>query len=390
MTLSYRYLVLMPMMLQAAYWGILKVALPILPSLPKIFDTSDHALQLIVALSFILSGLSPLFWGPLIDSMKFRRFILLSIMVGIALLIVTSTASDIYIFGVFYILGCIVACALTLCARSFPFIYFKDEDQIKKSMSLLIFGGYTGAFLSPYISGWVSAAFGWRYAFSVIVVWMFLIFLMVRMLKEDDPVGDKRHFLSNIKNMFQHFKRLSFRKSLLLFAVVNAIGQSYIISIPFWLSRVHDIPPQNIANYLFPLLLPGMVLPFFSAYLSRRFFDKFLMCVYIFIFMAAGVLCFVLYLITNVPLWAWVIPGVLVNITCVGIFPILSFNMFQNIKQNISAASGLVSLVCYTAGGIGMYISIYIGLDTFYLEGAFILLMGAVFYFVMRTMFLSR
>ena len=390
MKLSYRYLILMPMMFQAAYWGMMKVALPILPSLPKTFDTSDHTLQLIVALSFILSGLSPIFWGPLIDSMKFRRFILFSVIISIVILIMTSTANDIYTFGVFYILGSTVVCALTVCARSFPFIYLKGEERIKKSMALLIFGGYTGAFLAPYFSGWLSAAFGWRYAFSVIVVWLLLIFLMVWMLKEDESVGEKRHFLSNIKNMFQHFKSRSFRKNLLMFGAVNALSQSYVISIPFWLARVHDIPPQDVANYLLPMLLPGMILPFFSAYLLRRFSDTFLMYVYFFIFMVAGVLCFVLYLMVNVPIWVWVIPGVLVNLTGVGIYPVISFNMFKEVKENISAASGLVSLVSYMAGGIGMYISIYIGLDTFYLEGVFILLIGAVFYFAMRTMSLRR
>ena len=55
MQLSYRYLIFIPMLLQASYWGMMKVALPILPSLPEIFNTSDHTVQMIVSLSFILS-----------------------------------------------------------------------------------------------------------------------------------------------------------------------------------------------------------------------------------------------------------------------------------------------------------------------------------------------
>ncbi|MFT6835776.1 MAG: MFS family permease [Francisellaceae bacterium] len=385
MQLSYRYLIFIPMLLQASYWGMMKVALPILPSLPEIFNTSDHTVQMIVSLSFILSGLSPLFWGPLIDAMKFKKFIVLVVLFSIVTLFITASAKNIYIFGFFYISVCMLVCALSVCARSFPFIYLEEGEKRRKSISLLIFGGYTGAFLTPYFSGWVSAEFGWRYVFGVISVLLLLIFSISLMLKDKENYGENRHFISNIKNMFQHFKIPSFRNGLIVSGSVSILGQSYLISIPFWLSRVHQVPSQDVANYLLPMLLPGMILPFFFPYIMRKFSDKFLMHGCLFILITAGFLCFILYLINDIPLWAWVIPGVLLNITAVGIFPILSINMFRDITKNISAASGFTSLVAYLSGGIGMYISIYISLDTFYLECIFILLMSLIFYLCIRS-----
>ncbi|MCP3680495.1 MAG: hypothetical protein GY782_09710 [Gammaproteobacteria bacterium] len=73
------------------------------------------------------------------------------------------------------------------------------------------------------------------------------------------------------------------------------------------------------------------------------------------------------------------------TIGTVGLFPIISFNALGAIEKQHNAASSLFSIMVYFAGGVGIYLTSFINVDRFYLEGAFILIMALLMiFFFMR------
>ncbi|MCP4473732.1 MAG: hypothetical protein GY821_04035 [Gammaproteobacteria bacterium] len=136
MALKKSSLVYFPMLIIAAYWGVFKVALPILPILSTAFHSPEHSFQYILSLAFILSGLSPIIWGAIIDSIRIRAFIITATISSIIFLLLVACSTNIILFGIFYIMGCIMINGLLGCARMLPFLYLKEEVYMKRALSL--------------------------------------------------------------------------------------------------------------------------------------------------------------------------------------------------------------------------------------------------------------
>lgn len=365
-------------MLQAIYWGMMKVALPVLPQLHKIFNVSEHQVHSVVSLSFILAGLSAVLWGAIIDRLKLKTFILSTVFLLILSLIITTLTNYFWIFALFYILSCLIATSYSVYSRSFPLLYFKNELLIKKSLSWRLIGGFSAAFLAPFIGGLISDHYGWHYTFIVIILWVLFIQIFVHFAIKDIPLLESHDsFISSIKQTLLHLKNRNFRRFLIILGCGNAISQSYIISIPFWLDKAYHIPIGNVAFYLFPLLFPGVVIPLISVHVMHRLEDKKIILFYFGLFILSGVLATCLGLIRlPLPAWIWVIPGVFANISMVGLGPRLAYYSLLNVTTNRNLASGLLSTFSYLFGGCGMYITLFIKLKTFYWEGGFIFSMA--------------
>lgn len=88
------------MILMSCYWVIIKAGLPFVDDMSHFFNVSHQSIQQILSLSLIISSISPLISGPLIDHVGLKRFaiyasILSFIITGIMLL--TANIYNIYI-----------------------------------------------------------------------------------------------------------------------------------------------------------------------------------------------------------------------------------------------------------------------------------------------------
>ncbi|ODN41820.1 hypothetical protein BGC07_01040 [Piscirickettsia litoralis] len=366
----------------------MKVALPVLPDLLKAFDTSGMVIHQLISLSFILSGLSSLIWGVVIDRLEMKRFLVYITAIGIIVLSSVALASNIWFWGITYIISSVIVGGFLVCSRSFVMLYLQDDLQIKKSLSMLMVGGYSSAFLTPFISGWLGAWIGWNYAFLVIPAWLIvLFFIFIQLQGQPDHQHKTKTFLDNTKQMWGHLKNKRFRTCLLIIGGFASVAQSYYIAIAFWLLPAYHVSIQYIAFYLLPILLPGMVMPFFHTAVHKRFSESKLITFYVSLFILAGVLSFVFMLVPNPSSWLWVIPGVLASIAIVGVLPIISFHALQSVKGHYSAASGLISIASYSSGGIGIYLTSFITLESFYREGLFILIIAACMIALIRSLY---
>lgn len=372
------YILFFPMMLQMGYWGMLKVALPILPHLDKIFNTSVVYITLMLALSFMLSGLSAIVWGPLLEHQTIKRVAFTVMCFGIITLTIVSLTQTFWIFFLFYIASCILISSLSVYSRAFPMLYLTDPEIIKKSILFRLCGGYTAAFFAPLLGGFIGEYYGWRYLFLVIIVWLILLYCLARRIGNVSCPGKKTGFILNIKQMREHLKNRNFVFYLIILSCGNAVTQSYVVSTPFWLETTYHIPVHEIAFYLFPLLFTGMRLPFLPSYIARKVSERNRTILYMTLFISGGLMPFILMQLVDAPAWVWVVPGVLAAMGVVGMSPYLSYHAMKQLDTSFNSASSLLSICSYLAGGIAMSMTLHITIPNFYMEGVFILCLATI------------
>ncbi|WP_298773615.1 MFS transporter [uncultured Shewanella sp.] len=372
-----------PMCLLLSYWGYMKVALPVIPDLLNSFQTTQSLLHQFISLAFILSGLSSVFWGVLIDRIEIKRFLISLTIISIVILSSIAISTNAWFWGISYIVSAILMGGLIVCSRSFVMIYLTEEADIKKALTMPMIAGFSAAFFMPYLSGWLANYLGWNYAFLIIPFWLIVLLILLTKLPPSTQSVDKNMGIKdNINAMINHLKNKNFLFSILGIACISSISQSYYIAIIFWLMSHYTIAIQNLALYLFPLLFPGMIIPLFIQRIYHKISEKHMITLYIALLIIAALIAITISLNFNITKqansWLWVIPGVLCSISMVCLIPILSFRALNTVKDHYNSASGLLTIAVYSAGGVGIYITSLITLNHFYLEGVFILITTAL------------
>ncbi|WP_299008878.1 MFS transporter [uncultured Shewanella sp.] len=372
-----------PMCLLLSYWGYMKVALPVIPDLLNSFKTTQTLLHQFISLAFILSGLSSIFWGVLIDRIEIKRFLISLTLISIVILSSIAISTNAWFWGISYIVSAILMGGLIVCSRSFVMIYLTEEADIKKALTMPMVAGFSAAFFMPYVSGWLSSDLGWNYAFLIIPFWLIvLLFLLTKLPPSPQNINNQMGIKDNINAMINHMKNNRFLFSIVGIACISSISQSYYIAIIFWLMPHYTIATQDLALYLFPLLFPGMLLPLFIQKVYQRISEKHMIRLYITLLFIAAFIAITLGINFNISKqansWLWIIPGVLCTISMVCLIPILSFRALNTVKDHYNSASGLLTISVYSAGGVGIYITSLITLNHFYLEGIFILITTAI------------
>lgn len=369
-------LVFYPMILMISYWVITKAGLPFVDQMSIFFNVSHQNIQQILSLSLIISSISPLLWGPLIDHIGLKRFAIIASNLSFVITAIMLLTTKIIIFTFTYIIATSIIFSLSVCSRSFPFIYFDQIKQKQKAIAITFMGVYFCSFMIPFFSGWIGYYLGWQLGYSLVLAWLIIVLLAMYKLTEKDKPNEKLGFIKNIAMNFIHIKTKYFMRYTFFVAILNGIAWTYIIALPFWLANTFAINSKYIALYLFPLALPGLLCPIIVSILERFMRKDSIIKLGISIFLSGGVLAILLSLRTWNYAWIYIIPGVLLNLASAITFAITSTKVFTNVKSAFNAASGLFSLIQYFAFGVIVFIESYISIDKFYLEGLLICISG--------------
>ncbi|MBK2123948.1 MFS transporter [Fangia hongkongensis] len=382
---SNKSLVFYPMILMIAYWVITKAGLPFVDEMSQFFAVSHQRIQQILSLSLIISSLSPLLWGPLIDYISLKRFAIIASVLSFVITILMLITTSVTIFTITYIIATSIIFSLSVCSRSFPFIYFDQLEQKQKAIGITFMGVYFCSFMIPLFSGWIGFYLGWEFGYSLVLLWLFIVFIaMYRLKSNTEPVAiEKVGFLKNAMMIFMHMRTKGFLRYALFVAILNGLAWTYIIALPFWLASIFTIGSKYLALYLFPLALPGLLCPIIVSFLERFMSKEAIMKLSVIIFLIAGVLAIFL----GVKLWdsavIYIIPGVLLNLASAMAFAIASTKVFTHVKTAFNAASGLFSLIQYFAFGVIVFVESYISIHHYYLEGVLVCI-GGVFLLILQ------
>ena len=370
-------LIATPALLMAIYWGMVKVALPVLPQLSSYLHVSSRHIQQVFSYAFILSGIFPIIWGPVIDRVGVKKFSLAAGICFILVGIILALTANIYLFGVAFITACVLASAFVVIARTFPMLYFKERETIKRSLSFALFGGFLAAWLSPLISGYVAEYIHWKLIFYLLPILMFLSIWMIFLLPKPVVAVEKRHIFTSVQSIYHHLRLASFRRHVVLLACYAAFAQSVVVSIPFWLVEIYHLKSSMVAYLLLPMLVPGIFSPLLNKILSK-FNTRFTLFLNLGLFLLAGIIAIILPFLGELSVWCWVLPGVLVNFNIAIAYPISGVLGYRDIKTQLNSASALISLAVYASGGVMIFISSFISIHSFYIYGMLILLTGIV------------
>ncbi|OIN83033.1 MFS transporter [Francisella sp. TX07-6608] len=331
-TIQNKYIAYYPMILMISYWVITKAGLPFVNNMSDFFNVSHQSIQRILSLSIVISSLSPLVSGPLVDQIGIKRFAISASILGFIITVIMLLTSNIAIFTLTYIIATSIVFSLSVCSRSFPFIYFDKIEQKQKSIAITFMGVYFCSFMIPFFSGWVGFYLGWQFGYTLVLVWLIIVIIAIYKLdnSKEKPI-DKVSFIKNISMIFLHIKTKHFIRYTLFIAISNGIAWTYIIALPFWLADTFDINSKYIGLYIFPLALPGLLCPFFVGILERFMHKNSIIKLGNVIFLLGGFLAIIISFRTWSHAYIYVIPGILLNLVSAMTFAIASTKVFTNV-----------------------------------------------------------
>ncbi|MED7819081.1 MULTISPECIES: MFS transporter [unclassified Francisella] len=379
-----KYLAYYPMILMSCYWVIIKAGLPFVDDMSHFFDVSHQSIQQILSLSLIISSISPLISGPLIDHVGLKRFAIYASILSFIITGIMLLTANIIIFTLAYIIATSIILSLSVCSRGFPFIYFNNIQQKQHAISIAFMGVYFCSFIIPFFSGWIGFYLGWQFGYVLVLAWLVIIIIAIAKLKERQNSTQQTSFIKNITTIFFHLKTKWFIRYTLFVAILDAIAWTYIIALPFWLADTFNISAKYLAFYLFPLALPGLLCPIIVKILDKFIHRNSIIKLGLIILILSGILAILVGLKTWDYAFIYVIPGVLLNLASSITFSIASTRIFTNVKTLFNAASGLFSLIQYFAFGALVFIESYISIDLFYLEGVLICVCGVLLIILQR------
>jgi len=370
--LKNKKLILTPMLLMSTYWLLIGIAIPIFPHLSDVFHVSLNVIHVIASIALMVSGISPFVWGMMTDKIKFKRFLVMMTMIAIIMLFLTAIATNIWFFATTFILGCTILGSFIVFGRSFPVLYLDHEADIKKAFFFIIFGCYTITMMAPLLAGQINKILGWRFVFLVLPLWLIvLLLLFIISLPQLRHVSIQRQWYQDIGQCLTN--KVFLGNTLIAFFTTLIMG-SYCIAFPFWMTSVYHISPTKISYYLLPILLPGAILPLLANYIQKYYPDSVIFRYYILLSLAAASLAVSFIFLSHLSLWLWTIPGILTTAAGVYMIPMTCCRALTSMTHHYNTASGLFSVNVYFSGGIGVYITSFVTLPTFYRFGILILL----------------
>jgi hypothetical protein len=383
--------IIVPLLFAASYWGMMKIILPILPHFPAIFNTSSQSVHLMISLAYSLSGISGLAWGLVMDSFRPLKVVVVITALCVITLILASISKTLISFSIFFIACCSMMNLFSVYSRWYPTAVFTDKDDVKNALSKRHVGGYSAAFLFPFMAGWVAYHFDWRYIFIIVVVWVVIVLCYQCLITRGKSFRSTRTHESPIvsSNKFKIacscLSNKIFLMNSLALCCVALVFQGYVISLPFWLTKMHKSPVNIIALYLLPIFIPGIIFPFFYKTITSRYSQSALARFCSALFVLSGVLYLILCSFSSVVSWAWVVPGSLITLCYTAVSPLLSYAAITTMPSHKGVAAGMLSVFSYLAGGLGIFITLTISAVNFYFEGFYLMFMAMLFFYMLFT-----
>jgi DHA1 family bicyclomycin/chloramphenicol resistance-like MFS transporter len=122
-----------------------------------------------------------------------------------------------------------------------------------KAFSLMMLVVAVGPMIAPVIGGWLTG-FGWRAIFAVLA--LFGVFLAASVVNSiDETLAVERRTRGGVAHVFAQYRTMFKSTQLLSYTVVAGFMQAalyaYVVSAPFVLIDVYEIPPQYFGFVFF-------------------------------------------------------------------------------------------------------------------------------------------
>ncbi|HJO96106.1 MAG TPA: MFS transporter [Victivallales bacterium] len=204
--IRYRKLtVIISILLFTIAWASMKISLPALPTLIKIFNTSSNEIMLSVSMFFAAFALSQLFWGAFSDKYGRKPTLVTGIFIALigTAVVIFSREINIYILG-----RCIEGIGMGVCSPSARAIITDIYDKKKIAAFLTVSSSIVGLMpaAAPITGGFLLKYFGWRsiFIFMFLVILIFLVITYKKLpethknIRKDIPLMSRFYAIGKI------------------------------------------------------------------------------------------------------------------------------------------------------------------------------------------------
>jgi len=225
-------------------WGGMKLSLPALPELERVFDVPGDAMRATIAAFFVCFALGQLAWGMISDRIGRRGPLLAGLALAAVGSVVVLVSESVIVFGIGRCLEGIGLSAMSPIGRGILF-ESRPPRQAKHSLgfvsmctaSIPMFGQVIGGYLVAYASWrWIFAAFLAMTLVTMLVVW--------RTLPETHPRSSKYARPASGRALVGILRNRTFWANALCYITCSGTLLGYYAAMPFWYCEDLSIPVQ--------------------------------------------------------------------------------------------------------------------------------------------------
>jgi DHA1 family bicyclomycin/chloramphenicol resistance-like MFS transporter len=234
--------------------------LPAFPDIAKGLHTSVAAVMLSLSSFFIGISFGQLIYGPLLERFGRKKPLYVGLIIyalSSFACATTATVNTLIAFRLFQALG---GCVGMVAARAMVRDLFEVKDNAKVFSTLMLVVAVS-PIIAPTLGGYITAYFGWRYIFGMLIAVIFLIIIGIYFLLPESKKPDPDYSLkpsSILKNFITIIKHPQFAIYTFTGAVAYAGLYAYISGSPFVFMSIFKVSEKHY-GWIFAIIAAGLI-----------------------------------------------------------------------------------------------------------------------------------
>jgi DHA1 family bicyclomycin/chloramphenicol resistance-like MFS transporter len=254
------YLILILGLLTAIGPFSIDMYLPAFPDIAVSLNTTIAKVMLSLSSFFVGISAGQLLYGPLLERFGRKKPLYAGLLIYLVASIGCAMASSVNSLIAFRLLQALGGCAGMVTARAIVRDLFdvKENAQIFSTLMLVV---AVSPIIAPTLGGFITAEFGWRYVFLILIVLnagiLAGVFFLLPESKEPDPTLSLKP-RPVIKNFLSIVRNPQFYTYALTGAVAYAGLSAYISGSPFVFMQLFHVTEKQF-GWIFAIIAMGII-----------------------------------------------------------------------------------------------------------------------------------
>ena len=234
--------------------------LPAFPDIAKGLHTSVASVMLSLSSFFIGISVGQLIYGPLLERFGRKKPLYVGLVIyalSSFACTITATVDTLIIFRLFQALG---GCVGMVASRAMVRDLFEVKDNAKIFSTLMLVVAVS-PIIAPTLGGYITAYFGWRYIFGVLIAVILLIMLGVYSLLPESKAPNPNYSLKP-SAIFKSFTTIIKHPQFAIYTFTGAIAYAglyaYISGSPFVFMGIFKVSEKHY-GWIFAFIAAGLI-----------------------------------------------------------------------------------------------------------------------------------
>lgn len=334
-------------------WISVNIYLPALPFLSHDFHTNQQDLKFSITLFLIGFALAQLIWGPISEKYGRKPPLIYGLVITIIGITLTMLAPDITVFNSGRFIEAIgLGCAPVL-GRAI-LIDALDPIAFSSTMAYGTISANIMPAIAPIIGGHILIWFGWRYIFTFLLIYGFILLGLLIFSLPETHQNLQRHI--NIFQTFKHYSEAFTHKKFLgyltPYIVVTGAMIGYYTVTPFIFISKLNLSPNNY-GYLSIITVGTYILgAIVSRFISPKYGVKKMVILGILILLFAACIFFLSAIFSSLNIFSIIIPMSIYTFAAGIICPNSNAGAMNALRHKAGVAAAVIGFSLYLSSSI--------------------------------------